>query len=168
ELAICSRFQGRCVMDKQASKETKLNRFLKAPIRVLIKARDLYVQSITQCAGRVEYGGVMGGPAVQVSSSLPKSFSVNSSKPRQDDDFRELIRAASVRGLSNRVQLELLRQQKSPAAATGVDVVPRSMSVGIGRIDEDKPCEFEEDDFKVNPAALPRSKSYAVSTRAYL
>ncbi|XP_057501670.1 uncharacterized protein LOC130785505 [Actinidia eriantha] len=150
-------------MDKKARKESKISRYFKAPFRVLAKAHDFYINSLIQCAGRAEFGGAMTGPTAQVSSSLPKSFSVNSSKASDDEDLRDLIRAASTRSLSNKVQLELLRRQQFPVAA--VEVVPRSQSAGIGRIDEDKPCEFEEGDVKVNTDVYPRSKSYAVSKR---
>ncbi|XP_059644074.1 uncharacterized protein LOC132285858 [Cornus florida] len=147
---------------KSSSKETKLSRCLKAPIKVLSKARDLYIQSMTQCAGKVSYDNVMGCPTAQV-SSLPKSFSVNSSKSSNDEDFRELIKVASTRSLGNKIELDLLRRQHSPVTG-GVDAVPRSQSVGIGRIDEDKACEFGED-IKVNTDVYPRSRSYAVNSK---
>ena len=42
-------------------------------------------------------------------------------------------------------------------------MVPRSQSVGIGRIDEDKCCEFSED-VKVNiDQVYPRSKSHSMT-----
>ncbi|RVX23922.1 hypothetical protein CK203_000746 [Vitis vinifera] len=86
----------------------------------------------------------MGCPTAQV-SSLPKSFSVSSSKSSGDQDLSELIKVASARSLSNKIELDLLRRQpSSKSPVTGTNVVPRSMSVGIGRIDEDKPCEFGE------------------------
>ncbi|KAH7850576.1 hypothetical protein Vadar_000084 [Vaccinium darrowii] len=110
------------------------------------------MRTMTKWAGKVEHGGVMmgGAPTAQV-SSLPKSFSVNSVKSSNEDDLRDLIRAASTR--------------RQPVAAA--EVVPRSQSVGIGRIDEDKCYEYENDDVvKVNTDFVPRSKSYAVTRRA--
>ncbi|KAA8531550.1 hypothetical protein F0562_006259 [Nyssa sinensis] len=150
-------------MSKKPSKETRLSRCLKAPIRLLIKARDFYVQSTSECAGRVGYGTVMGCPTAQI-STLPNSFSVNSSKSsNSDEDYRELVRIASTRSLGNKIELDLLRRQQSRQSPTsGMNVVPRSQSVGIGRIDEDKPCEIEED-IKVKTDIYPRSRSYAVS-----
>ncbi|XP_059643791.1 uncharacterized protein LOC132285617 [Cornus florida] len=127
--------------EKTSTKETKLSRYLKTPIKVLRKARDWYIQSMTQCAGKVSHDNVMGCPTAQV-STLPKSFSVNSSKSSNDEDFRELIKIASTRSLGNKIELDLLRRQQSllqqyPVTG-GVDVVPRSQSVGIEMIDEDK------------------------------
>ncbi|KAJ9670453.1 hypothetical protein PVL29_026781 [Vitis rotundifolia] len=139
-------------MSKKANKGSKLSRCMKAPFKILSCVRDLYVRSMTECAGRVSYGSVMGCPTAQV-SSLPKSFSVSSSKSSGAQDLSELIK----------IELDLLRRQpSSQSPVTGTNVVPRSMSVGIGRIDEDKPCEFGED-IKVNTDAFPRSRSYAVS-----
>ncbi|KAK3006365.1 hypothetical protein RJ639_017476 [Escallonia herrerae] len=148
-------------MSAKASKESKISRCFKAPMRVLSKARDFYIRSMSECAGQVGFGAAMGCPAPHI-SSLPRSFSVGSSSSSYDQDFRELVRAASTRSLGGKVDLEFRRRQ-SPA--TGVNVVPRSQSVAVGRIDEDKPCEFGED-FKVMTADMyPRSRSYAVSTR---
>ncbi|KAF7134285.1 hypothetical protein RHSIM_Rhsim08G0092500 [Rhododendron simsii] len=154
---------------KERSKESKLIRCIKSPIRVLGKVRDFYVKSMTGWAGKVEYGGVMvGAPTAQV-SSLPKSFSVSSSNTSGDeDDLRDLIRAASTRSLESKVQLELLRRQPAGRAGAGAanGVVPRSQSVAIGRIEEDKCYEFENDHMgKVNTEFVPRSKSYDVTRR---
>ncbi|KAJ8545972.1 hypothetical protein K7X08_018555 [Anisodus acutangulus] len=122
-------------MSTKGSKESRINKCIKAPIRVLIKARDYYVHSLMERSGRIGYGSVMGVPQI---SALPRSFSVNSSvSSSRDEDLRELMRIASRKSLLNR--------QKSLAK----NVMPRSRSVAIGRIDEDKPCDFGED-VKVN------------------
>lgn len=42
--------------------------------------------------------------------------------------------------------------------------MPRSRSVAIEKIDEDKPCDFGED-VTVKTDVFPRSRSYAISTR---
>ncbi|XVE82954.1 hypothetical protein DITRI_Ditri16bG0046700 [Diplodiscus trichospermus] len=154
-------------MSKKGSKQSKLSRYLKAPIRILIKARDFYIKSMTEYSDRIGYGTVMGCPTGQV-NTLPRSYSVSTAKSTDgDEDFRELIRAASTRSLGNKVQSELLRRQQarqSPNSSTGANNMPRSHSVGIGRIDEDKPCEFEED-IKVMTDVFPRSRSCAVTKR---
>lgn len=137
-------------------------RFIKAPIRALTKARDFYINSMTECAGRGSYGGA---PMPYV-SSLPKSFSVNSARSsNSDEDFRELVKVASRRSLGRKVELEILRQQ-SPLNNGGVNGVPRSQSVAIGRIDEDKACEFGEDVSVKVDGIYPRSRSYAVPKRS--
>jgi len=150
-------------MVTKGKKESRMSRYIKAPIRVLSKARDFYIQSMSECAGQVTYGGGIGCPMPHVSPTLPRSFSVNSSRSwgHDNDDYRELVRAASTRSLGKKVQLP--EQRQSPVG--GVKVVPRSRSVAIGRIDEDKTCDFGQD-VKVKPDIYPRSKSYAVSKRS--
>lgn len=74
------------------------------------------------------------------------------------------MRIASTRSLNNKVQAELLQRQQSMKTGA-VKVVPRSRSAGgIGRIDEEEACEFDED-VKVNVVAYPRSKSHAVTKK---
>ncbi|XP_012488252.1 uncharacterized protein LOC105801544 isoform X1 [Gossypium raimondii] len=146
-------------MSKKGSKESKLSRYLKAPIRFLIKAGEFYVKSLTQYSERVGYGTVMGCSTGQL-NTFPRSYSVSTTRSGNgDDDLRELIRAASTRSLdnNNRVQLDLVRRQQARQSLK----MPRSHSVGIGRIDEDRPCDFDED-IKVNIDYVPRRKSHAV------
>ncbi|URE03364.1 hypothetical protein MUK42_22837 [Musa troglodytarum] len=125
---------------------------MKAPLRALCHARDFYVRSMNSCAGRMEYGPPLGyGPQL---GALPRSYSLHQStrSSASDEDLRQLIRAASLRGALSR----------SPGHGTPPppSAVPRSQSVAFGRIDEDKPCEFG--DAKVGAdLLLPRSRSYA-------
>ncbi|KAJ7952738.1 Usher syndrome type-1C protein-binding protein [Quillaja saponaria] len=150
-------------MIKKARKESLLIRVMKAPIKVLSKARDLYIQSMTECSGHFDYGaGAMGCPAVQV-STLPRSFSFGSTKSNMSDDYKELIKAASTRNFGNKIELDILQKQQ-PIGRQSPATVPRSQSVGIGRIDEDKPCDFGEE-FKLKNDMYPRSRSYAVLKR---
>ncbi|CAA3032536.1 Hypothetical predicted protein [Olea europaea subsp. europaea] len=142
-----------------SQKESKTGRFIKAPVRVLSKARDFYVKNMLRCAGEFTYASAMGCPAPQP-TSFPRSFSV-SSVSSSDEDFLELIRASSTRSLTGKTEAEILQSKQSP----GVKVVPRSQTVNIGRIDEDKPCEFMED-VAINPNLYPRSRSYAPSRRS--
>lgn len=76
------------------------------------------------------------------------------------------MRVASTKSLGNKIQADLLRKQQAVVARSPItsapDNMPRSRSVGFGRIDEDKPCEFEEV-IKLNTQIYPRSRSYAVS-----
>ncbi|CAA7404298.1 unnamed protein product [Spirodela intermedia] len=133
----------------QGQKRSVFIRIVKAPLWVLCQARDLYVSSMTGCAGRVNYGAMAysGGPA-----GIPRSFSFQQGRSScsSEDDLRELMRVASqgAKGSLNR---------------GGPGIVPRSQSVGIGRIDEDKPCEFGAE--AMAGPFYPRSRSYAVPTR---
>lgn len=148
--------------NKEGKKESKLRWWMKAPLRVLIKMRDFYIQGMNECSGRLDYGMPMGCPTPQI-STLPKSFSTNGTRSTaNNEDFRELMRAASTRSLGN---YKLHQVAKSPTTAAPPDNFSRSRSVGVGRIDEDKPCDFGEDHIKVNTDVYPRSRSYAVNRR---
>ncbi|XP_041003600.1 uncharacterized protein LOC121249021 [Juglans microcarpa x Juglans regia] len=151
-----------------AGKETKLSKYIKASVRILAKIRDFYIKGMTECSGRFNYGTgtALGCPTPHI-STLPKSFSTNSARSsNNNEDFQELMRVASTRSLGNKIQADLLRKQQAVVAksptTTAPNNIPRSRSVGFGRIDEDKPCEFEEV-IKLNAEVYPRNRSYAVS-----
>ncbi|KAK7330937.1 hypothetical protein VNO77_25143 [Canavalia gladiata] len=139
-------------MSKQIErgKESKVRRYIKASLRFLTRVRDIYVEGMIQCSGHFAYAeAALGCPTGQL-STLPRSFSVNSAT--SDDDFKDLVRAASLRSYGNRVEF-----------GDAVIKMPRSRSVGIGKIDENKPCDYFEDDalIKVKPNIYRRSRSYA-------
>ncbi|KAF7828605.1 Uncharacterized conserved protein UCP031279 [Senna tora] len=150
--------------NQKNSKESRLSRCMKAPIRFLSKARDFYIHGMTECSGRFAYvDAAMGCPAGQL-SALPRSFSLSSStRSTSADDYKDLVRAASMRRTYNNGNghpLDFDRLRRPPP-----QTVPRSRSVAIGRIDEDKPCDFG-DDVAVKPNVYPRSKSYGVHRRS--
>ncbi|KAI3462672.1 hypothetical protein Pfo_019335 [Paulownia fortunei] len=152
---------------KRDRKESKFARYMKGPIKILARARDCYVQSLTGCAGHVAYANAIGGCPTPHPVSLPRSFSASSSYSNyssRDEDLRELIRIASTRSLTGKAEAELLRTRKSPPlGGEGVAGVPRSRTVVIGRIDEEKPYEFGGDRVGEGPEVYPRSRSYAAS-----
>lgn len=147
--------------DQKNSKESRLRRCMKAPMRFLSKVRDFYIQGITECSGRFPYlDAAMGCPPGQLSGALPRSFSVGSARWSSGDDYRDLVRAASTRSRGHySVELDLPKNPPAPAR------LHRSFSFGIGRIDEDKPCDFG-DNVVVKPNLYPRSRSYAVCRRS--
>ncbi|PAN09363.1 hypothetical protein PAHAL_2G017100 [Panicum hallii] len=118
----------------------------RAPRRALCAARDLYVRSLTGCAGHLPgeaafgYPSFAGAPGFRVDSFA----SSRRSSDAGDEDLRELIRAASQ------------RRAAEAAAAAHPAAVPRSQSVAMARIDEDRPCDFG------GPLVFPRSRSCAV------
>lgn len=131
-------------------------RCMKVPIRLLNKAKHFYVHGITECSGRFPYlDAAMGCPTGQL-TALPRSFSVGSAaRSSSAEDYKDLIKAAASRTYDG--------PAKQPPAAPAR--VPRSRSVVIGRIDEDKPSDFGED-LPIRPNIYPRSRSYAARRRA--
>ncbi|XP_066393204.1 uncharacterized protein [Miscanthus floridulus] len=130
----------------------------RGPRRALCAARDLYVRSLTGCAGHLPRDAAFGYPTFAAGPSLSGFASASSSRRYSsasdaDEDLRELIRAASQRRAAE------LERQRHPAA------VPRSHSVAgaMARIDEDGPCDFAS----AAAAAVvlfPRSRSCAPGT----
>ncbi|KAM7250872.1 hypothetical protein ACFE04_022755 [Oxalis oulophora] len=137
--------------NKGSNKDTKLViiKIVTTPIRILVKARDMYVKSMNGISSRAYTSSMGFGP-----DNLPRSFNVNSVRPvstSDHDDFSELVRVASVKK-------DLLGQQQNMPTK-----VPRSRTVAFGRIDEDEEYDFSIDD-NVNSSTMfyPRSRSVAV------
>ncbi|KAK1269291.1 hypothetical protein QJS04_geneDACA024081 [Acorus gramineus] len=150
-------------MTTKASSPNRFIRYMKAPLRALVRARDLYVQSMTGCASRAHYRRGM------VVSTLPKSYSTNSWRQRDDvdDDVRELIRLASLKKAAHSLTVPSASSLGGGSGGGAVRGVPRNRSVNIGRIDEDMPYDGG-DDVMVGAATarmFPRSQSHAVPMR---
>ncbi|KAM7263426.1 hypothetical protein ACFE04_001109 [Oxalis oulophora] len=128
--------------NKATKKDSKVIKILKA-------ARDFYVNNMIKCSDSVYTGG-MG------SDSMPRSFSKNSEKSfKGDEDFKELVRLASVRRLS-KINLDVVDDKLSTNKK-----LARSQTIDIGRIDEE-----HESDLSGNLADVyPRSKSVAVTKK---
>lgn len=156
----------------KAKRHGKLMHFILSPVRILKKAAEFYVKSMDECAGRVGYGGAVGYHAVNV-THLPKSFSVNSSKGSDDEDVGQISRTVSKKSLEKKVMsFDMQRQHEIRMSNMGAGTETengmgiRSYSVGlgkIGRIDEDRPCCFDEDGVIIKADLYPRSRSYAVN-----
>ncbi|BAT77928.1 uncharacterized protein LOC124829752 [Vigna umbellata] len=141
-------------------KQNKLVWIITTPFRVLGKARDAYVRSITQCGHNMNYSNPVD--AAGRFEALPRSYSVATSRS-DNEDFAELLRAASARTLGNRIDVDLvLKQQAQSRPPISSNGLPKSTSVGMGRIDEDTPYDLSEGDVGTLPKAYPRSRSYAV------
>ncbi|KAJ0010215.1 hypothetical protein Pint_34514 [Pistacia integerrima] len=130
-------------MRSKANKRSKFMLVILAAVKILSRARDFYVKGMQDCNAQVVH--------------LSKSLSVNSSKPIDDEEFRELLRAAS------RKRAERTKQSGGMGRSY-------SVSMGkMGRIDEEGPCSFEEDGSNSKADVLyPRSRSYAVNRRNFV
>ncbi|OMO73853.1 hypothetical protein CCACVL1_17108 [Corchorus capsularis] len=127
----------------KAELQSKLKRYMSKPKKALHKAIDFYVKSLEDCASKVGYGGVMGCPGPQV-SRLPRSFSVNYSKPNNDEKFMNFLEAMSKKRSMEESNLQSQEETMRDQYGGGLT---RSFSttIGLSRIDEDKPCYFEDD-----------------------
>lgn len=136
---------------------------MKTPLRILIKLKSWYIQSLSECSGRFDYGTVnMGCPTAQV-STLPRSFStISTISIKQDENLKELIRVASSRSLDNKIEINFLRKQQGRNSPLIFVDMPKSQNVVFCKIDEDKAVEFE-DDIKVNTDVYPKRRGHAVS-----
>lgn len=182
--------------------QSKLMKIITMPARVLKKGKDMYIRSMMDFAQKPRYSSSSSTKAPlktgQAVSGLPKSFSTSVTTTRstiyeENDDLRELIRANTTTRNNNSMSLDvegylkqLIEEQKlsrqklyndhsvdqninSKLAAKGV---PRSHSVGLGRIDEGKASEFDEeeeeeegvdeDSVKKPAEVMLRSRSHAV------
>ncbi|KAI9126807.1 hypothetical protein K1719_002403 [Acacia pycnantha] len=89
--------------------------------------------------------------------ALPRSYIAAAMATKQDEreDFAELVRAASVRTLMEKLEMDSSLKQKEEAK-----VLPKSVSVGMVRIDEDSPsCHFGDPPLSDAPDVYPRSTS---------
>ncbi|GAA0184410.1 hypothetical protein LIER_31698 [Lithospermum erythrorhizon] len=164
-------------MKTKGTPKNRLCRIVSIPMKALVKAKDFYVRSMINCSDRGNYGGI---GAVH-SAPLPRSFSSRSSSSSSysdDREFVELVRAASRKGsLDNRMDVEfylrqhqmMMMQKKNtiPYSVGRSRKMPRSSSVAMGKIDEDEPYVFGEDDVVDvrKQMKFPRSRSYAPFNR---
>ncbi|KAK4428699.1 hypothetical protein Salat_1169700 [Sesamum alatum] len=161
-------------MKSKASQQNRILRIITIPVPALCRARDFYVRSLTDYADRMNYGNVMAVPGTSQVSTLPKSFSVSSARSYESQDSGELVRASSARSTGDRAAMDsYIKQQRMMTAGAGGGprgMPPRSSSVAMGRIDEDRPCcYFGEVNGNIggarNEFKYPRSRSHAVTAR---
>ncbi|OIW20873.1 hypothetical protein TanjilG_24951 [Lupinus angustifolius] len=147
-------------MKSKEHKQCLFARIIASPIKAFGKARDMYVRSVTKCGQSMCSNVPMDGFGGY--STFPRSYSTGSStRSEENDDFAELIRVASARTMGDRIGMSLdmkkhqqqqqqRQKQQQQKASKGL---LKSSSVGLAKIDEDKP--FEQDYY-------PRSRSHAV------
>ncbi|KAK7252761.1 hypothetical protein RIF29_36949 [Crotalaria pallida] len=123
-------------------KHSKHDKCMKAVTRFLGKVRDWYTDGMNKCSSHLNYLEPIAGCPVGHFSAMGAVAS--SSSPR-DDDLKELVRYA-----------ELNRRQKQPPASVMRTKAPRSCNYGLGRIDEDEPCEFGDDEIIIKPQIYAR------------
>ncbi|XP_052311590.1 uncharacterized protein LOC127905748 [Populus trichocarpa] len=172
----------------EAKKRSKLVVILLAPFTVLRKAGNFYMKFVADCSDMVgnDYNGMVGGPTAQM-STLPKSFSSNSmressigysasgrrSGPLQSASGRRsgVISESASGRRSHEMQPDMhyreagvMRRESTMRYSNGMAMRSYSVGIGkIGKIEEEKPCSFREDDEDDKVDVFPRSRSHAVT-----
>ncbi|KAI3707135.1 hypothetical protein L6452_25385 [Arctium lappa] len=143
--------------------------FIKTPIRALGKAKKFYVKGITN------FSTTYNQPIMIIKDAnkppLPRSFSTttivsNNHQPSGED----LIRANSTSTIQiGRADVYMIQQQQQLSASR--KRVPRSCSLGMGRIDEDRVSSFRNDNINGSEnkfdSRISRNHSYASDSRRF-
>lgn len=142
-------------------KESRLRKYMKVPIKMVVKARDLYIQSMNQLSSH-DLGGAMslGIPVCSVSSlsrSLSASHSQNSARSIEDR-VAELVRSASARSTTADTRHGPSTKLRKAKSVRSCDDHHR-----FERIDETSPLI----NFGRNHKMTQRSKSYSVANYTY-
>ncbi|ESQ53312.1 hypothetical protein EUTSA_v10026498mg [Eutrema salsugineum] len=144
-------------------KETKLSKYMKVPIKMVVKGRDLYIKSMNQFSSHDLLGSGMafGIPVCQV-SALPRSFSASHSQNSvraKEHRVPELVRAASARNTTVDTQHGPSTKLQKAKSVRNCDV-PH----GFERIDETRPLI---DLGSINHKVLEKSKSKSYGVVKY-
>ncbi|KAL0697545.1 hypothetical protein Bca4012_053667 [Brassica carinata] len=154
-------------MRNEGQNKNKFLRIISTPFRALNK---FYVRSITGCVPRTHYSSSAFSDPFSRSRSSSSASSRRTSDLGIDNDYSELVRAASVRSLGHKNEIDMFIQEKlqqKKQKKLKQEGLPKSSSVGMSRIDEEE--EVEEGSVnpkktkKVSDLRYPRSKSYAVT-----
>ncbi|KAH0469014.1 hypothetical protein IEQ34_002246 [Dendrobium chrysotoxum] len=124
----------------------RLSRFIRAPLR---RARDYYVRSMTDLAGRMHYGAAAVGMSYPCicATEVPRSYNLSAAQlSNVDEELRDLIRFAS---------------RRRPDFAAG-EAARRSRSRAEWRIDEEWQSDFVGEVRVGESLILPRRRKYAV------
>lgn len=132
----------------------------------------MYIKNMVVCSGRLGYGEGVVCHTPPEAPRLPKSFSVGSSVANNGEEFRQFLWLTDKHGIDGKVEQKMQQKQHSRVdgrtmgTAAGGIMGTRSYSVGIGkigRIDEDKPCSFEEEEISAMADLMyPRRRNLRV------
>ncbi|XP_029126158.1 uncharacterized protein LOC114915511 [Cajanus cajan] len=139
-------------MRKEGKKQNKFKHFILTPIRILKKAKELYVKGVVNCAGALAVGAAS---SVQISHHThgPNKSVCNQTRVERETSVPMPINQ-TVRFKYNRTKMSYHTEVRK-----------------MGTIDEDKPCYFEEDQNGSTPKPnllylYPRTRLCLVNKRA--
>jgi hypothetical protein len=166
-------------MRKESNNEqSKFKHYILTPVRILKKAKELYVKGLMACSGRIA-----GSSPVHIADTKSVVNNVNTPNANGSErqSLREILRTAPINEtgfVTNGEKVVPIRnnigsggvvmQRRQRQRIAGYKYNRNKMSYQtevrkMGRIDEDKPCYFEEDesDHSISKASLvylyPRS-----------
>jgi hypothetical protein len=182
-------------MKSKEKKRSKLVIILLAPFKVLRKAGEFYMKFMADSSDMVgnDYHGLVGEPGFPQSfsnnskreSSIGYSTSGRRSGPLESASGRRSGPLQSASGRRSGVLSESASARRSHvmqpnmhcreeevrrnigSMSNGMEMRSYSVGIGkIGKIDEEKPCSFREDDGdNINVDVCPRSRSQAVTRK---
>lgn len=122
---------------KRVVKQSKLMRYIKGPIRVLARAGELYVQSLTG-GGAISYGNAVGCPMIPQMQSV--GYNSSTSCETEEEKSRDLTSTRNRAGeVDDTVKLRHSKRSFARGRGGGAAVfVPRSATAPFERIDEEK------------------------------
>lgn len=148
----------------------------KTPIRALSKAKNFYIKGMTNFSTTYNRPMMIIKDANQ--PPLPRSFSTTTMVSNNHQPSGDLIRASSTGTIQiGRADMEryMIQQQQQQLSAS-MKRVPRSCSLGMGRIDEDRVSSFRNDNIngsesklviKDKDSRLSRNRSYEGDSRRF-
>ncbi|KAK9946373.1 hypothetical protein M0R45_011841 [Rubus argutus] len=84
----------------------------------------------------------------------------------QKHDRRRRQKSYGTRIDVDKILQDQLKRSATTTTMGSRQVLPKCGSVAMGRIDEDDPCDFEEEGGDAKKDLYPRSRSYAVGKRS--
>ncbi|KAI3793355.1 hypothetical protein L1987_35972 [Smallanthus sonchifolius] len=146
-------------------KPVNMVKIIKAPIRVVSKALDLYVKSVTNFSSAYNRPLRTMVEVAPDSQQLSRSFTTSRLRDNDQPPEGALVRsisAGAIDGRANNIRLTSFdlyviqrrcNQLQSSASRKGAS---RSCSVGMGKIDEDRASSFRNDNVVFKKQALRR------------
>ncbi|XP_024962682.1 uncharacterized protein LOC112502895 [Cynara cardunculus var. scolymus] len=173
---------------RSQKKQVSMVKIIKTPIRAISKALDLYVKGVTNFSTTYNRPLRTMEAATPDSHQLPRSLSTSILSDNDIPPEGALVRSISTAAIGGRAtqlrvanldvyRLQHQRQQLQPCASK--KGVPRSCSVGMGRIEEDRVSSFRKEHIVVrnklliedNDSTFSRSRTYnrmSTKPRQYL
>ncbi|KAL7142425.1 hypothetical protein ABFS83_08G122900 [Erythranthe nasuta] len=150
------------------TKQSRLRHYIGAPKKFLQKARDLYVDTMLDVEGNFASANILVCPVTNI-SNLPKGYGGQNSKKMTDntDNYLEEL----YQSICRKYNWRNIKKSDSTVRGreiSGYGVMGRSYSIALGKIgtiDEEEPCDFQENVAYKSDIFFPRSRSHAFARK---